>query len=161
LASASIGHVPKTWPLSPLAHNGYLQALSDGGLLLGVPFLLAVAFIAWHVVSAVVATVRRRDFSTSGLVVPLCLGALLAHSAVDFDWSYAADFAVVAVLSGLVLAARWSRSEPVARPRGSRLVAAAVLVGVALLGVAAGASWHGDFKQSLPIGHASSSGGSA
>lgn len=160
LASAAVGHVPRTWPLSPLAHNGYLQVLSDGGLLLGVPFLLAVAFIAWYVVSALVGTVRRRDFSTSSLVVPLCLGALLAHSAVDFDWSYAADFAVVAILSGLVLATRWSRSQPPRRPSGSRLVAAAVLVGVALTGLAASAAWHGDFKQSLPIGHVSSSGGS-
>jgi O-antigen ligase len=162
LASASIGHVPHTWQLSPLAHNGYLQALSDGGLLLGVPFLLAVALIAWFVVTGLVRALRARDFSTGAVVVPLCLGALLAHSAVDFDWSYAADFAVVAILAGLVAASRWTASrqarEGEPTQRASRLVAAAVLTGVALTGLAAGVAWHGDFKQSLPIGHVSSRG---
>jgi len=161
LVAGAIGHVPRAWPLSPLAHSGYLQVLSDGGLLLGVPFLLAAAFIAWWVVTALVSALRRRDFSTTALVVPLCLGALLAHSAVDFDWSYAADFALVAVLSGLVAAARWSQPRSVARPTGSRLVAIAALAGVALTGVAAGAAWSGDLRQSLPITHVSTSGGSA
>jgi O-antigen ligase len=162
LATAAIGHVPRTWPLTPLAHNGYLQALSDGGLLLGVPFLLAVALITWFVITGLVRAVRTHDFSTGALAVPLCLGALLAHSAVDFDWSYAADFAVVAILAGLVAATRWnaSRQEQQGEPtqRASRLVASAVLAGVALTGLAAGVAWHGDFKQSLPIGHVSSRG---
>jgi O-antigen ligase len=161
LASAAVGHVPKSWPISPLAHSGYLQALSDGGLLLAVPFLLAAALLAWYVVSGLLGAVRRRDFSTGAIVVPLCLGALLAHSAVDVDWSYAADFAVVAVLAGLVAAARWSAPGRLVKPSRSRVIPAAVLVGVALTGLAAGAAWHGDFKQSLPIGHVSSSGGSA
>jgi len=152
LAVASAGHVPRAWPLSPLAHNGYLQALSDGGLLLGIPFLTALAFLAWWVVGSLVRAARTRDVSTAGLVVPLTLGALLAHSAVDFDWSYAADFAVVAVLAGLMAGARWSIASPPKRPR-SRLVATAVLVGVALTGVAAGVAWSGDLRQSLPFRH--------
>ncbi len=153
LASAAQGHVPPGWPLSPLAHNGYLQALSDGGLLLGVPFLLAVAILGWYVVRGLVTAVRRRELTSAGFVVLLCLGALLVHSAVDFDWSYAADFEVVAVLAGLVAAMHWSRDEPQTRPAPSRLVAGAVLVGVVLTGVAAVAAWPGDFKQSLPLGH--------
>jgi O-antigen ligase len=161
LASASVGHDPHGWPLSPLAHSGYLQALSDGGLLLALPFFLAAAFITWWVVSALVSAVRRKDFSTAALAVPLCLGALLAHSAVDFDWSYPADFAVVAILAGLVGAARWTASEQVRTGIGSRVTAVFVLVGVALLGISAGAAWSGDISQSLPIGHSSTSGGSA
>jgi O-Antigen ligase len=161
LAAESIGHVPRTWPLSPLAHSGYLQALSDGGLLLGVPFLLAAALVAWYVVTGLLSAARRRDLSAYAFVAPLCLGALLVHSAVDFDWSYPADFAVVAILAGLVAGARWSRAKPTGRRPGARLVAAVVLVGVALLGVSAVAAWPGDFKQSLPIGHVSTSGGKA
>jgi hypothetical protein len=156
-----VGHVSASWAFSPLAHNGYLQALSDGGLLLGVPFLLGVAFLAWWVVSALVRSVRRRDFSTEAFVIPLCLGALLAHSAVDFDWTYAADFAVVAVLAGLVAGSRWSAAASSRPGRGSRLVAAAVLAGVALTGVAAGAAWSGDLHQSLPITHTSPDRGSS
>jgi O-antigen ligase len=155
LATEAIGHVPVGWPLSPLAHSGYLQALSDGGLLLGVPFLLAAGLVAWFVVSALAAAVRRRDFSSSGFVIPLCLGALLAHSAVDFDWSFAADFALVGILSGLVAGARWSARRPAVKPRSSRLIVAAVLAGVALTAVAAVTAWPGDSKQSLPIGHVS------
>jgi hypothetical protein len=155
LAAAAVGHVPADWPLSPLAHNGYLQALSDGGLLLGAPFLLAAGWIAWYVLSALRSAVRRRDFSTSSLVVPLCLGALLAHSAVDFDWSFAADFATVAVLSGLVAGARWSSPRLTDGPRRSRPLAVAVLTGVALIAVSAVAARPGDDRQSLPIGTAS------
>lgn len=161
LSAEAIGHVPAGWPLSPLAHNGYLQALSDGGLILGVPFLLAAALLVWFVLSGLLRSAQRRDFSTTALVAPLCLGALLAHSAVDFDWSYAADFAVVAIVGGVVAGTRWSQSRPDKKRSASRLVAAAALVGVALTGVAAVTAWSGDFKQSLPIGHASSSGGSA
>ena len=158
LATASAGHVPTTWPLSPLAHNGYLQVLSDGGLLLGVPFLCAALVVAWWVVSALVAAGRQRDSSTLGLVVPLALGALLAHSAVDFDWSYAADFLVVAVLAGILAGNRWAaRSPQVSRP-ASRWLTGAVIAGVVLTGVAAGAAWSGDLRQSLPITHAASSG---
>jgi O-antigen ligase len=166
LAVAAAGHVPASWPLSPLAHDGYLQALSDGGLLLGVPFLLATAAIAWYVLAGLASAVRTHDFSTAAFVVPLCLGALLAHSVIDFDWSYAADFEVVAILAGLVAAARWSRTEPAedraeSQPGRTRAAAIAVVVGVALTGIAAGSSWHGDFRQSLPLGHTSNSGGSA
>jgi hypothetical protein len=154
LAAESQGHVPATWPLSPLAHNGYLQALSDGGLLLGVPFVLAALAVAWWVLSALVRSVRARDFSTQAFVLPLCLGALLAHSVVDFDWSYAADFTLVAILAGVLAGTRYSERTPHRSSLSSRAVAGAVLAGVVLTGVAAVTSWPGDVGQSLPITHA-------
>jgi O-antigen ligase len=157
LAMEAFRHVPSDWPLSPLAHNGYLQVLSDGGLLLGAPFLLGVALIAWYVVSGLVTAVRQRDFSSASLVVPLALGALLAHSAVDFDWSFPADFAMVAILGGLVAGARWGKRRPADPPRVSRLMTVVVLAGVALIGLAAVTARPGDNKQSLPITHVSSS----
>lgn len=152
LAMESFGHAPRTWPLSPLAHSGYLQALSDGGLLLGVPFLIGCACLSWYVVAALVNAVRHRDFSTAGLAIPLTLGALLAHSAIDFDWSFAADFTIVAVLAGLVAGARWSKPSGQTTARSSRVTAAVMLAGVALLVVAAVTARGGDEKQSLPIG---------
>jgi O-antigen ligase len=160
LATESAGHVPHSWPLSPLAHNGYLQVLSDGGLLLGLPFLIVALGVMWWVVSSLAAAIRRRDSSTLGLAVPLGLGALLAHSAVDFDWSYAADFLVVAVLTGLLAGARW-RSLPSSTtgPRPvSRWLTGAVAVGVILTGIAAVAARSGDLRQSLPTAHPASIG---
>jgi hypothetical protein len=99
---------------------------------------------------------RRRDFSVTGFVVPLALGGLLAHSAIDFDWTYPADFLLVAILSGIVLG-RWA-TERQARVAGRRLTACAVLVGVVTLGIAAGAAWSGDLRLSLPVGHSAADG---
>jgi O-antigen ligase len=157
LASASIGHVPHGWPLSPLAHNGYLQALSDGGLLLAAPLALAIGGIVWCLLRCLHTAFRDRDFSVAGFAAPLLLAALLAHSAVDFDWSYAADLLVAAVLAGFVVASRTQR-RPADRTTG-RVVTAMVLTGVALLGLAAGTAWSGDLRQSLPLSSASTAGG--
>lgn len=149
LANEAAGHVPTGWPVSSLAHNGYLQALSDGGLLLGLPFLIAVAGICWWVVASLVDAARARHFSLLGVVVPLTVGMLLAHSFVDFDWSYAADFTVLAVLAGIVGGTR--AGEPPSRTdRSTRILAGVVVAGVALTGLAAVASWSGDLRQSLP-----------
>jgi O-antigen ligase len=151
LAAESVGRVPTGWPLSPLAHNGYLQVLSDGGLLLGVPFLLAIAGICWWILSALVSAVRTREFTTVGFALPLSLGALLAHSLVDFDWSYAADLVLVAVLAGAVGGSRALTTGPIRGQWTSRVLAAAVVVGVGLCGVAASVASSGDLRQSLPI----------
>ncbi|HEX3812116.1 MAG TPA: O-antigen ligase family protein [Mycobacteriales bacterium] len=156
LATESVGHVPAGWSFSPLAHSGYLQALSDGGLILAVPFLLCCAGIVLIVLISLVGAMRRRDFSVTGFVVPLALGGLLAHSAIDFDWSYPADLLLVAILSGIVVG-RWA-AERQGRVAGRRLTACAVLVGVVTLGIAAGAAWSGDLRLSLPVGHSAADG---
>ena len=100
------GHVPGDWPCRRWRTTATCRPCPTVVSLLGVPFLLGCR-TSWpgSCSAPLIKAVRRRDFSTAGFVVPLCLGALLAHSAVDFDWSYAADFAVVAVLAGLVAGA--------------------------------------------------------
>lgn len=150
LSTASVGHNPHHWPLSPLAHNGYLQALTDGGLVLGVPFLLACCVVTWWVLDGLWSSVRRRNFGVMSFAVPLTLGALLAHSAIDFDWSYPADFVLTAIFAGLVAGERWSvRKRP---PGGTRWPATlGAVVGVCLLVVAAVAARSGDLRQNLPI----------
>jgi O-antigen ligase len=150
MATASAHHNPHGWPLSPLAHNGFLQALSDGGLLLGVPFLLACAVVSWWVLTGLWSAVGRRDFGVESFVAPLVLGALMVHSAVDFDWSYPADFILAAILVGLVAGQRWSaRDRSAVRP--SWLMAGAVLAGVALLIMSAVVARSGDLRLNLPI----------
>jgi O-antigen ligase len=156
LATASVGHDPNGWPLSPLAHSGYLQALSDGGLLLALPFLVTVAAVCWWVLRDCGSAIRRREFSTAGFAVPVATAVMLAHSAVDFDWSYAADFTLVAILAGIVggrhAAARSDDARPPQRStRRTMLVSTVAVIGVGLLGLCAAAAHGGDVRQSLPI----------
>jgi O-antigen ligase len=137
LASVANPLVPHAWPRSPLAHNGYLQALSDGGLVLGIPVCIAAAVLLWHLLRQLRDAIRRAEATPVSLAVPVALAALLAHSFVDFDWSYAALFALTAVLGGLVLgrAAVSSSSEPAAPNdhSGFRVGLALVAVGVVTL----------------------------
>jgi O-antigen ligase len=47
LGTAAVLYTPDWWATTQLAHNGYLQAWTDGGLLLAVPFLVVLAVGAW------------------------------------------------------------------------------------------------------------------
>ncbi|MGN6475069.1 MAG: O-antigen ligase family protein [Mycobacteriales bacterium] len=154
LSASVVGHVPPGWAVSSLAHNAYLGALSAGGLILGVPFLLACAVVGWVVVTDLVRAVRRRDFSVRRFVLPLVLGGLMAHAAVDFDWSYPANFVFAAILAGAVLGQRWADRPSVAAARRGRVTGCAVLVGIALLLLGAFEARSGDLNLNLPIASA-------
>jgi O-antigen ligase len=156
LATATAGHNPNGWPVSPLAHNGYLQALSDGGLLLALPFLAAVVVVCWWVLRACGSAIHRREFSTAGFAIPVAIVVMLLHSAVDFDWSYAADFALVAILVGVVAGKRFAAEPRDGRDAEDRsrlrmIAVAGAVIGVGLLGLGAAAAHGGDVRQSLPI----------
>jgi putative inorganic carbon (HCO3(-)) transporter len=94
---------PASWPRSPLAHDDYLQALAEGGLLLGVPFLLACGAIAFGLVRVGRSRVRSRivDVRTGVVIAAM---ALMAHAAIDFDWTYPALFCLAAVVTALAVA---------------------------------------------------------
>jgi len=113
---------------SPWIHNGYLQAFSDGGLILGLPLLVATGLAIWLSVRLLWVVARwspdrpgrssvtdsgaspmttRHRLPTEGWVAaagPIALLLLLAHSLMDFDWSYPALFAEAGILVGLVAA---------------------------------------------------------
>ncbi|HVA61946.1 MAG TPA: O-antigen ligase family protein [Mycobacteriales bacterium] len=144
LPVAATGLVPSSWARSTYAHNGLLQAVSDGGLLLGVPFLLACLAIGTALLRRA-WTAFRRDGDV--VLVGLVLGALalLAHSAVDFDWSYPALFTMTALVAGAALGgARHRRTMPDrGRSGGFRalaLLAITAIVATPLL-AAASTSW--------------------
>lgn len=96
------------------AHNGYLQALSDGGLLLGAPLCLALGWLVVVVVRALPAAARRADLLQLGGVAALVV--LLLHSGMDFDWAYPALLALLAPVAVLALPLGASR-RPAARER--------------------------------------------
>jgi O-antigen ligase len=138
---------PADWPRSPLAHNDYLQALADGGLLLGLPFLFGCAVIGSRVVRQFGKLVRshRADPFRAGVVI--AAGALMAHAAMDFDWSYPALFALAAIVTALAIgpstANRTTRARSGAVLASSRvtwvkLTACAVLVVAVGVGAVAG-----------------------
>lgn len=133
---------------SSLAHSGYLQALGDGGLLLGVPFLLACLLVT------VAACRRCRWRGELGAATLVALGGLMVHSGVDFDWAYPAAFSLAAAVAGLCLAGRdgvaGSDSRPGSRRRrtGLRPIAVGILVAACITGAAIATSpplainWH-------------------
>jgi O-antigen ligase len=119
LATASAFYTPSTWARSPLAHDGYLQALSDGGLLLGLPFLAAVAIVIFWALRRLIGSLRRILHGGDrpdvvGTALTVALLAALAHSAVDFDWSHASILVETALLAACVAPAtvRSGRGAP-------------------------------------------------
>jgi O-antigen ligase len=163
LVAQAIGHAPSDLPLSPYAHNGYLQALGEGGLVLGVPFLLAVIIVAVIVVRSLVrGLVVRRDLPIETVVLAIALGCVMLHSGVDFDWTYAASFAMAGVLAGLVVGDRLRDRPPdqpaataseTDKPSGTARYALAgcVLAGVALLGVSGWVMRHGNHTVNIRL----------
>ncbi len=108
MGAASQHGTPASWARSNLAHNGYLQVMSDGGLLLAVPFLGLVALcgvglarVGRRAVTRTAAPVAPEHWLAVGAV--LSAGGLLAHSAVDFDWSHPADLAMTGIVIALAL----------------------------------------------------------
>lgn len=135
--SAAVPFMPAGAGLSSLVHNGFVQALSDGGLVLAVTLSLAT-LLAWgrslHVGAREVLD-RKGALAWDRVAPAVALCPLIVHSAVDFDWSYPALLAFVAVLASV---ARRSASEPPAeqldQPEQSRhrrgVPAAAAVVAV-------------------------------
>jgi O-antigen ligase len=142
LMSAAGKLTPASWPRSPLAHDDYLQALAEGGLLLGLPFLLACGAIGFGLVRVARSRVRSRVVDVrTGVVVAAV--ALMAHAAIDFDWTFPALFCLAAVVAALAVAPVLRRpAEPAgvlsAPPRSSglwvRVALVAVLAGAAVAG---------------------------
>ena len=114
LAPAAQKLTPATWPRSPLAHNDYLQSLAEGGLLLGLPFLIAGAGIGIGLLRVVRSKARGRlvDVRTGAAIAA---AALMVHAAIDFDWSYPALLTLVAVVAALAVAPVLRRPDPADR----------------------------------------------
>ncbi|HEU4674558.1 MAG TPA: O-antigen ligase family protein [Motilibacteraceae bacterium] len=146
--SAGVPFMPAGAGLSSLVHNGFVQALSDGGLVLAVPLALAT-LLAWARslrvgAEDVLARSSALDWDKVAPAVALC--PLLVHSAVDFDWSYPALLAFLAVLASVARSSDSPRPvvDQVAQGTGRRalpaVVAVAVLVACAILAATASTS---------------------
>ncbi len=140
LAPAAVKVTPRWWPHSPLSHDDYLQALVDGGLLLGLPFLIACGWIALRLSRQLISVGRRRIADPMRIGFVLAAAAMMAHSTIDFDWSYPALFATAAIVAGLAVAPATVRRVPtLALPRVRPTVAGIAATAVLGIAVATGA----------------------
>jgi O-antigen ligase len=112
---------PANWPRSPLSHNDYLQSLAEGGLLLGLPFLIACSGVGIGLLRVVRSKTRRRlvDVRTGAAIAA---AALMVHAAIDFDWTYPALFTLGAVVAAVAIAPVLRRPEPFDRQTVAMIV---------------------------------------
>lgn len=160
LESSAAKLTPSTAPRSPLAHNDYLQALAEGGLLLGVPFLAAGTAIGVGLLRGLRSRARRRVLDVrTGLIVGA--GALMAHAAIDFDWTYPALFTLAAIVSAAAIAPALRRpDDPTLRADVKHPTRPRVrLALVAVLAIAIGAGGIAGHRGALQLGIKSASPG--
>jgi O-antigen ligase len=146
LATASALYTPSSWARSQLAHDGYLQVATDGGLLLALPFLAGViVLLLWALRRLWVLIARRSRPAPDLLVVALTVAVLgaFAHSAVDFDWSHPSILVEAALLTAC-LAPAHRRSARSRRTGSIKVAATVVLVGSLGVCVAALHQWQID-----------------
>lgn len=131
-ATAGAARMPTAATASPFVHNGFLQAFSDGGLLLLVTTIVATG-LPTAVAARSLARRRCRDRDpVSGPAVALGALALMLHSAVDFDWVYPSLLALLAILFAVAMSAAGpvTRNTDPVRSIGWVLVAALLVVAV-------------------------------
>lgn len=124
------------------AHNGFLQALADGGLLLAGPLLLALGWVVVEAARRLPGAVARGELIQVGGATTLLV--LLLHSGMDFDWAYPSLLGLLACAVVLALPPVGSRAQVgggAGTRRTSRRVAGAV--GAGLLVLSAVAAWSG------------------
>lgn len=161
LGTASALYTPINWVHKEVAFDGYLQPLSDGGLLLGVPFLFGVAVIAFWALRRFLSLIRSRSGSPDRSVTLALSVALLgafAHSVVDYDWSDPATMAEVALIAACLAPAISGKAAGRVFPRSGlrrlTVVAVVVLIGSLAVCVPALHQWRRD---DTPTGRAPTS----
>jgi hypothetical protein len=110
-------HVPVGANVSAFVHNGYAEALTSGGLVFGLPMLALWGLVGWAALRRYLASLRRAGAERSLYAgAAVAAGALLLHSAVDFDWHYPSLLVLLGVLGGLLLPRqeRTGRAAPTA-----------------------------------------------
>jgi O-antigen ligase len=117
------------------AHNDILQLASDYGLI-GFGLMTAiVAFFFWHAV-ALARSTHSSEHRAFGMGCTIAGLAVLIHSWVDFNMHIPANSLLVAVLMGLVVAAKNGQGPAERRMlrRGPRIALGVTLLVVAALG---------------------------
>lgn len=131
------------------AHNGFLQAAADGGLVLLIPLCLAVAAVLLVGLRGIPASVRAGDVVQPGAWVVFLV--LMLHSGMDFDWTYPALLSLPALLVPLALPRAGRRGDGPGETGPSRGRTALGILSVALLGLAAVGAWDGGLSLNVDL----------
>ncbi|MGZ5417848.1 MAG: O-antigen ligase family protein [Nocardioides sp.] len=130
------------------AHNGFLQALSDGGLVLALPLFLAVAAVLLVGTRAVPSALRAGELVQPGALVTFVV--LMLHCGMDFDWTYPSLLSLAALTGVLALPPTGDVAGDV-RPRSRRVATVCVALTVLLLAASAAGAWGGGLDLNAPL----------
>jgi O-antigen ligase len=141
-SSVAAPTTPSGTTMSALIHNGLLQALVDGGLLLAIPVLIGCGVVLWRVLRRLPG--RRGASADRVLVSAAAIAAigLFGHSLFDFDWTYPSLAAMFGIVAALALARGHDAPTPTPAATGRRLLAVAVTATVV---VAVAVTWGEQF----------------
>ena len=94
-------YMPADVAASDLVHNGWIQALVDGGVLLAVPVVVVTLIPALR---ALLRLLRGRRAGANAVQVGASAAVLvlLGHALFDFDWQYPSLLALYAILASLL-----------------------------------------------------------
>src|SRR5439155_4142070 len=96
----------------------------------------------------------RRQLGPEAVVVAIALAMVMLHSGIDFDWTYAADAGMFAILAGLVigltLSARATSNTPEHGQSARYALVGCLLIGAGTLGVSAWVQHDGNHTINLP-----------
>ena len=126
-------HTPRGTTTSPYAHSAEVQALSDGGIVLGLPVIIAIALMAWRAVRGAFRS-SRESLSPEWLPLGASLAALamLLHASMDFDSQYPVLVALLATL--VAIAAPTTRTAFARNAQVLRGLMCALTIAATLLG---------------------------
>lgn len=139
------------------AHNGFLQAAADGGLVLVVPLVLALGLVLLVGARSVPAALRAGDVVQAGAVATFLV--LLLHSGMDFDWTYPGLLSLTALVAVLALptdltgtaAARHRAPGPPVGTADRRVRLALALLALTLLVASGVMAWDGGLRLNFPV----------
>ncbi len=82
------------------AHNDFLEILATGGILIFIPFLLAIMFVAGEGFRFIRFGVRKNIYQVAFLI---SIGALILHETVDFNLQIGSNAFLFSLITGLLM----------------------------------------------------------
>lgn len=163
---ASVPFYPSDVTLTGSAHNEYLEALAEGGLVGALPVWLASLCFGWLALGVLLRPTpgsRSMARQAGAVSAAACAILLLVHAGVDFDWDYPLLLALLALCGGVLVGERLAaRTAEGARPtnRAGALAAGAsagavlILLVIAVAAVGLARKGHAPWEMREPLGRA-------
>lgn len=130
-------YMPDHVAASDYVHNGWIQALVDGGIVLAIPVVIATAWPAIRALRRVLAG-RRAGANAVQLGASTAVLVLLAHALFDIDWQYPSVVALFAITAALLPWRTQAMNNQRAGSGAAPIATSAFLVVTLLLAVTAG-----------------------